>query len=127
MQLITYAALPHNEVEVSDFYKHIESEGLPEPRRMRQLLTWCATRSLDQKAFGEEFEDSSTRTAARAIEEELLKDLANRSELSDWFSREDIPEAPKEIPERPNPKNRQNAEKITELEQQIKRYPCSRC
>lgn len=28
-----------------DFYKHI-SQDLPEPRRMRQLLTWCATRAL---------------------------------------------------------------------------------
>jgi kinetochore protein Mis13/DSN1 len=115
-------ALPHDEVEIPDFYKHIESDGLPEPRRMRQLLTWCATRSLDQKARGAEFEDASALAAARVIEEELLKELANRSELSDWFSREDTVAPPKELPERPNPKNLQNAEKITELEVQIRRY-----
>lgn len=56
-------ALPHSEVQVPDFYKHIESEGLLEPRRMRQLLTWCATRALDEKPMGTDFEDSSARSA----------------------------------------------------------------
>lgn len=41
-------ALPHDEVDSSEFYKHIEP-GLPEPRRMRQLLTWCGTRALGEK------------------------------------------------------------------------------
>ena len=116
------SALPHSEVEISDFYKHIESDGLPEPRRMRQLLIWTATRCLDQREMGGNFEDSSAVSAARVVEEELLKDLANRSELSDWFAREDTAQPPKELPERPNPKNLQNGEKIKELEEQIKRY-----
>ncbi|KAK5049391.1 hypothetical protein LTR84_004320 [Exophiala bonariae] len=114
-------ALPHSEVEIPDFYKHIESEGLLEPRRMRQLLTWCATRLLDEKPMGTDFEDASARSAARVIEEELLNDLANRSELSDWFSREDAPIQTKPLPHRANPRNLQNAEKISELEVQIKR------
>jgi len=50
-----------------------------------------------------------------------LKDLANKSELSDWFNREDAPALTAPLPERPNPKNAQNEEKITELEEQIKR------
>ena len=41
-------ALPHDQVEAADFYKHIES-GLLEPRRMRQLLIWCGTRALSEK------------------------------------------------------------------------------
>jgi kinetochore protein Mis13/DSN1 len=60
--------------------------------------------------------------AARVIQEELLKDLANRSEMSDWFSREDVPKTAAPLVTRPNPKNIQNAAKIEELEQQIKRY-----
>jgi kinetochore protein Mis13/DSN1 len=134
-------ALPHNEVVTADFYKHIESEGLPEPRRMRQLLTWCATRAMGDKPTGTEFEDQSARMAgealsatpfqaseanlsfaARVIQEELLKDLANRSEMSDWFSREDAPKTAAPLVTRPNPKNIQNAAKIQELEQQINRY-----
>jgi hypothetical protein len=41
-------ALPHDEVNNSEFYKHIET-GLPEPRRMKQLLTWCGARALGEK------------------------------------------------------------------------------
>ena len=55
------------------------------------------------------------------IQEELLKDLSNESKLSDWFTREDEPVQKKPLPERPNPKNIQNMEKIAELEEQIKR------
>lgn len=42
-------ALPHREVNPAEYYKHIEGEGLPEPRRMKQLLTWCGERSLVEK------------------------------------------------------------------------------
>lgn len=68
IQLLTMgAALPHDEVEATDFYKHIESKGLPEPRRMRQLLTWCATRAMGEKPTGTEFEDQSARMAGESI------------------------------------------------------------
>ena len=55
-------ALPHDEVESSEFYKHIESEGLSEPRRMKQLLTWCGTRAMGERpSFTTE--DSNARLA----------------------------------------------------------------
>jgi Mis12-Mtw1 protein family len=66
-QLTMDAALPHSEVEATDFYKHIEGEGLPEPRRMRQLLTWCATRAMGEKPTGTEFEDQSARMAGESL------------------------------------------------------------
>jgi kinetochore protein Mis13/DSN1 len=44
-----YSAIPHHQVETSQFYKHIEAEGLSEPRRMKQLLTWCGERALGAK------------------------------------------------------------------------------
>ena len=44
-----HSAIPHREVDPSEFYKHIEAEGLSEPRRMRQLLTWCGERALSEK------------------------------------------------------------------------------
>lgn len=62
-----------------------------------------------------------TSTIARVIQEELLKDFANNSELSDWFGREDA-NPPSVVVRKPNPKNVQNAEKIKELEEQIQRY-----
>lgn len=42
-------AIPHHQVQTSQFYKHIEAEGLSEPRRMKQLLTWCGERALGPK------------------------------------------------------------------------------
>ena len=44
-----HSAIPHREVGAAEFYKHIEAESLLEPRRMRQLLTWCGERSLSEK------------------------------------------------------------------------------
>lgn len=94
--------MPHDEVESSEFYKHIESAGLSEPRRMKQLLTWCGTRALGEKpSFSSE--NSNARSAgmlakgsvelplidwtAREIQKQLLHDFQKRSELSDWFNR----------------------------------------
>lgn len=42
-------AIPHREVDPKHFYKHIEADGLPEPRRMKQLLMWCGERALSEK------------------------------------------------------------------------------
>lgn len=44
-----HSAIPHREVSPSDFFKHIEAEGLTEPRRMKQLLTWCGERALIER------------------------------------------------------------------------------
>ncbi|KAJ5818116.1 hypothetical protein N7474_003707 [Penicillium riverlandense] len=113
-------ALPHREVSTADFYKHIADDGLPEPRRMRQLLIWCATRSIGEKPSGAHSEDQSARMAARVIQEELLKELESNSELSNWFGREDL-NPPAVVVKRSNPRNVQNADKIKELEEQIQK------
>lgn len=44
-----HSAIPHREVGTDQFFKHIEAEGLSEPRRMKQLLTWCGERALSEK------------------------------------------------------------------------------
>ncbi|KAI1327273.1 hypothetical protein F5Y16DRAFT_372523 [Xylariaceae sp. FL0255] len=118
-----HTAIPHREVDAADFYKHIEAEGLTEPRRMKQLLTWCAERSLSEKPpIGSS--NSNAILGARAIQDQLLKDFAARSEFSDWFAREDDgPDVPKPPPAvvKPNPRNIEFDEKIVELEERIKR------
>ncbi|OQD89661.1 hypothetical protein PENANT_c002G02665 [Penicillium antarcticum] len=117
----TSNALPHREVSVADFYKHIADEGLPEPRRMRQLLIWCATRALgDKPSGGSNSDDQSARLAARVIQEELLREFSSNSELSNWFSREEV-NPPAVIVKKPNPRNVQNTEKIKELEEHIQK------
>ncbi|KAG7000243.1 Kinetochore protein mis13 [Fusarium oxysporum f. sp. conglutinans] len=111
--------IPHREVNPADFYKHIEAEGLTEPRRMKQLLTWCGERALAGKP-PHSTPNSNAILGARAIQDQLLKDFAARSEFSDWFSREDDgPNAPVVL--RPNPRNMELDEKLAQLETNIKR------
>ena len=128
-------ALPHDEVESSEFYKHIESEGMPEPRRMRQLLMWCGARALGDKPSFERQEGNArlagmavhkfSRGAtaesgtAREIQSQLLKDFSTKSGLSNWFDR--IESAPPATAPKANPKNLSNLAKIQDLEQQITR------
>ncbi|KAJ5884805.1 hypothetical protein N7495_009315 [Penicillium taxi] len=116
----TSNALPHREVGTADFYKHIADEGLPEPRRMRQLLIWCATRALGNKPAVADAEDQSSRLAARVIQEELLNEFSSNADLSNWFNREDV-NPPKVVVKKPNPRNVQNTDKIKQLEEQIQK------
>ncbi|KAF2112929.1 kinetochore protein Mis13 [Lophiotrema nucula] len=110
-------ALPHSEVESREFYKYIE-QSLPEPRRMKQLLTWCGARALPEKPSGD-VENGNAIMAARAIQQELISDFANRPELSDWFSREDT--APTSVVKKANPHNVRNQSTLQELEEEVKR------
>ncbi|KAJ5481843.1 hypothetical protein N7475_000655 [Penicillium sp. IBT 31633x] len=117
----TSNALPHREVNSADFYKHIADDGLPEPRRMRQLLIWCATRAIgDKPSGGSNSDDQSARLAARVIQEEILRDFSSNSELSNWFGREDL-NPPAVVVKKPNPRNVQNTDKIKELEEHIQK------
>ncbi|KAL8916288.1 MAG: hypothetical protein Q9208_008599 [Pyrenodesmia sp. 3 TL-2023] len=115
-------ALPHDEVDSSEFYKHIES-SLTEPRRMKQLLTWCGTRALGEKPSSSQ-PDFQARQAAREIQQQLLKDFSTKSEMSDWFDRKDTTPPPQ--PPKPNPKNVSTEKKIKDLEQQLERLQTER-
>ncbi|KAH6975613.1 Mis12-Mtw1 protein family-domain-containing protein [Ilyonectria destructans] len=110
-------AIPHREVDPASFYKHIEADGLTEPRRMKQLLTWCGERALTEKP---PHGMPNAILGARAVQDQLLKDFAARSEFSDWFSRDDdVPKAPLVL--MPNPRNIELDEKIAQLEINVKR------
>ncbi|KAF2825826.1 hypothetical protein CC86DRAFT_324486 [Ophiobolus disseminans] len=110
-------ALPHSEVEVRDYYKYIE-QSLPEPRRMKQLLTWCGSRALPDKPAGD-VKNANAIMAARAIQQELIDDFASKPELSDWFSRKEI--TPLLVIKKPNPQNEKNHATLQELEAEVKR------
>ncbi|KAF2632973.1 kinetochore protein-like protein Mis13 [Macroventuria anomochaeta] len=110
-------ALPHSAIEVADYYKYIE-QSLPEPRRMKQLLTWCGSQALREKPSGD-VKNANAIMAARAIQQELIDDFANRPELSDWFSREETAAPP--VVKKPNPTNEKNKITLQELEEEVKR------
>jgi kinetochore protein Mis13/DSN1 len=115
-------AVPHAEVEICDFYKLIEDD-MPEPKRFKQLLTWCASRALIDKpspANASNTIETITIESARQIQEELIKDFASKSELSDWWSEREIPVST--VPKKPNPRNVKNEDKIRQLEADIARY-----
>lgn len=115
-----HSAIPHREVETKHFYKHIEADGLSEPRRMKQLLTWNGERAMGERpSHGDP--DSAAALAARVIKESLLKDFANKSEFSDWFNRADSAPAPTKIIKKPNPRNVEIEENLADLEERIKR------
>jgi kinetochore protein Mis13/DSN1 len=116
-------AVPHTDVEIKDFYKHIE-HSLLEPKRMRQLLTWSATRALPEKVHGGNGDANEifTLEAARSIIEDLLKDFSNNPEMSDWFSREDASVGEgTAILKKPNPRNAHNVARLQKLEEEISR------
>ncbi|ROV96848.1 hypothetical protein VMCG_07858 [Cytospora schulzeri] len=126
-----HSAIPHREVGAAEFYKHIEAEGLSEPRRMKQLLTWCGERALSEKPKHGSA-GAPAVLGARAIQDALLKDFGSRSEFSDWFSREDEPsdgagsaggggKPRRPVVVKPNPINVEHEQKIAELEGRIKR------
>ncbi|KAH6642282.1 Mis12-Mtw1 protein family-domain-containing protein [Boeremia exigua] len=110
-------ALPHSAIEVADYYKYIE-QSLPEPRRMKQLLTWCGSQALPEKPSGD-VKNTNAIMAARAIQQELIDDFANRPELSDWFSREETAASP--VVKKPNPVNEKNIITLQELEEEVRR------
>jgi kinetochore protein Mis13/DSN1 len=66
-------------------------------------------------------EGINRKLAARVIQEELLRDFSSNSELSNWFSREEV-NPPAVIVKKPNPRNVQNTDKIKELEGHIQKY-----
>jgi kinetochore protein Mis13/DSN1 len=131
-----HSAMPHREVQAEEFYKHIAADGISEPRRMKQLLTWCGERKLPEKP-AHDAPDSHARQIgkhvqirchvtktneclARAIQDEILKDFSSRSDFSDWFSREDVVRPT--VIKKPNPRNTENADEIGKLEERIKKY-----
>ncbi|RDA84531.1 hypothetical protein CP532_3755 [Ophiocordyceps camponoti-leonardi (nom. inval.)] len=114
------AALPHREVDSTEFYKHISADGLPEPRRMKQLLMWCGERALSEKP-PHGTSGSHAILGARAIQDQLLKDFASKSEFSDWFSRDEDEVKKRQVVLKPNPRNAELDEKMAALEAKIAR------
>jgi kinetochore protein Mis13/DSN1 len=86
---------------------------------MKQLLTWCGSQALPEKPSGD-VKNANAIMAARAIQQELIDDFANRPELSDWFSREETAAPP--VVKKPNPTNEKNKITLQELEEEVKRY-----
>ncbi|KAK9384070.1 Mis12-Mtw1 protein family-domain-containing protein [Kockiozyma suomiensis] len=117
-------AVPHQDIKSDEFHKHLDAD-LPDPHRMRQLLSWCAHRVLEQdkeddkkkKQKRNASQQSPATAIARVIEEELLKDLADGRISTSWWSRPDDGDRPK----KPNPQNVASLEKLDEFKKRLER------
>ncbi|KAG5950378.1 hypothetical protein E4U53_005181 [Claviceps sorghi] len=112
------SAIPHREVEAREFYKHIAGD-LPEPRRMKQLLMWCGERAMPERQRGKG--NSEAVLGARAIQDQILKDFAVRSDCSNWFDRDNDAPPSSTAALLPNPRNVELDDKLAALEAKIQR------
>ena len=125
-----FASEPHPDVPASEYYRHISTD-LPDPVRMKQLLAWCARRTIDDaknrkvdvgadgvKGAGDKNEERIQAVAiARTIEEEVLKDLIDNKIATSWYQRTE--ETSTQVEKKPHPKNEANAAKLDELQQRL--------
>lgn len=82
-----FVGKPHSEVAPTEYYKMLDS-SMPEPSRMRQLLSWCFRKTLDQaKDSSEPTGDSTARGIARVVTHELLDDLMAGQISTSWYGR----------------------------------------
>ncbi|OAA55436.1 Mtw1 kinetochore complex, DSN1 [Cordyceps fumosorosea ARSEF 2679] len=112
-------AMPHRDVDARDFYKHIAADGLSEPLRMKQLLTWCGARALPEKPK-QGVPSTDPSLGARAILDELTKEFSTRPEFYNWFGRDESV-APATRVLKPNPRNMELDKKMASLEARIQR------
>ncbi|KAI9834340.1 MAG: hypothetical protein M1826_004266 [Phylliscum demangeonii] len=113
-------ALPHRQVDSTEFYKHIAGEGQSEARRLKQLLVWCGTRALEDEQAADQADqaDQGGTGTLSVVLQGLLKEITQCDDISDWFIQADQAAAPTVI-KKPNPRNEANAQKIEELEKQV--------
>ncbi|KAK9477685.1 Mis12-Mtw1 protein family-domain-containing protein [Lipomyces japonicus] len=112
-------AAPHADIPVEDFYKHLDSD-LPDPHRMKQLLTWCAHRILETQRRSKS--NNSATAIAKVIEEELVKDLTEGRISTSWWNRpDDGDDDEDEKLKKPNPQNIANAQKVKEFTVRLER------
>lgn len=110
-----YVARPHSEVSETEFYKLLDPL-MPEPNRMRQLLTWCFRKTLDAERGPDPPNDEGSDFAkgiAKVIKQELLNDLMDGLISTSWYNMKNKPVsiAPQPIM-KPNPLNESNKENM---------------
>ncbi|KAF9116597.1 hypothetical protein BGX27_001006 [Mortierella sp. AM989] len=109
-----FHALPHASVDPKSFFRHIAAED-PPPIRMKQLMTWCARKSIDSQRA----DSQSALKIAKQIEEEALAMLISGKFSVSWYSRPLDTEPIRTVPKKPHQQNVDNLRKLKECEAQI--------
>ncbi|KAG0053523.1 hypothetical protein BGZ83_000940 [Gryganskiella cystojenkinii] len=108
-----FNALPHPSVDTRNFFRHISAEE-PRPIRMKQLMTWCARKCIDEQRA----KSKNALKIAKQVEEETLTMLIKGEFAVSWFGRQER-EPIRKVPKKPNQQNAKNMQKLKEYEEQI--------
>ncbi|KAI1318562.1 hypothetical protein EDD11_006252 [Mortierella claussenii] len=109
-----FSALPHPSVDSRSFYRHIAADD-PPPVRMKQLMAWCARKSIDAQKSNSQ----SALKIAKQIEEDALAMLITGQFSVSWYSRPLDMEPIRTVPKKPHQQNVENLRKLKECEAQI--------
>lgn len=107
-------ALPHPSVDPKSFFRHIAADN-PPPVRMKQLMAWCARKSIDSQRSNSQ----NALKIAKLIEEEALAMLIAGNVNVSWYSRPADTEPIRVVPKKPHQQNVENQTKLKECEAQI--------
>ncbi|KAI8912093.1 Mis12-Mtw1 protein family-domain-containing protein [Powellomyces hirtus] len=113
---------PHETIDPTDFYRHIDAE-LSDPNRMRQLLVWCAQRSLGSADSPSTKLDSILAQILREVQKDVIHGLTSKQINTSWYHRPADPLEHVESPVKklPHPQNIANAQKLVEYNCELDR------
>ncbi|KAK4689186.1 kinetochore protein Mis13/DSN1, partial [Tremellales sp. Uapishka_1] len=122
--------MPHHNVPYQEFYKHI-SVDIYEPRRLAQLLVWCAKRALDEAIASspsqkgkEKAKEVRTEDGDRMIQQIMDEFMGNLTQGNVEIKLDDRSAESNKVasamPLRPHPKNVSNREAEMSMDAFIK-------
>ncbi|KAG0219365.1 hypothetical protein BGX33_003296 [Mortierella sp. NVP41] len=111
-----FNALPHPSVDPRSFFRHISADD-PAPIRMKQLMAWCARKSIDSQRS----KSKTALTIAKQVEEEALSMLITGQFSVSWYSRPLDTDPIRTAPKKPHHQNVENMRKLRECEAQIEK------
>ncbi|CAE6492718.1 unnamed protein product [Rhizoctonia solani] len=103
-------ATPHASVPPDTFYRHVDPD-LPDALRLRQILSWTASRASDKQPASKP--SPIVQDLLKSIQSQTIKRLAS-GQINTTISASRTSDSSKPLP--PHPKNVTNAQAISKLE-----------
>ncbi|CAJ0845852.1 551_t:CDS:2, partial [Entrophospora sp. SA101] len=103
---------PHPDIKTEDFYRHIQPE-LPNPVRLKQLLMWCAQRTLGTQKH----ENEKVLNIVKKVQKDVIRDLSENiiSTSCECVGNDDV------VPKKLHPENEKNKTKLEALKKNIRK------
>ncbi|CAI2181229.1 14717_t:CDS:2 [Funneliformis geosporum] len=104
-----FVAKPHPDISHKEFYRHIQQD-LPGPIKLRQILSWCGQRALENQRL----KDENALQITKIIEADILNDLMDCKINTSWYHRNNDQDRQVKI-KHPHLQNVENRKKLEEL------------